>query len=56
MGQQRFAQALWLDVFPLEETVYSPDDKSNRVLFVDVAGGLGHQCEVGAQSSEAIGE
>ena len=47
MGQQRFSQALWLDVFPFEETVCSPDDKSNRVLFVDVAGGLGHQCEVG---------
>nr|UZP47903.1 putative O-methyltransferase [Cladonia uncialis subsp. uncialis] len=43
MSTQRKGQKSWLDVFPLDA---GEDDKAgqNTPLFVDVGGGMGHQC------------
>ncbi|KAL9099171.1 MAG: hypothetical protein Q9187_009536, partial [Circinaria calcarea] len=44
MSASREGQQIWLDVFPFEETLchhLNPDTP----LFVDVGGGLGHQCQ-----------
>ena len=34
----------WLSVFPIDELLASPAQDPSRVLFVDIGGGMGHQC------------
>jgi hypothetical protein len=44
MSFQRAGQPSWLDVFPLETYVGDPNtEHKQRMLFVDVGGGYGHQ-------------
>lgn len=45
MAARRQNQATWFDVYPVLEDVSKDDRKltSNRVLLIDVGGGLGHQ-------------
>ncbi|KAI9711458.1 MAG: hypothetical protein M1820_002021 [Bogoriella megaspora] len=44
MTQQRFGQAQWLDGFPFQDIVGKGSD-ATKPLFVDVGGGIGHQCQ-----------
>ena len=43
MTKQREGRPTWLDVFPVEETLAKNIDPETP-LFVDVGGGVGHQC------------
>ena len=42
MSVQRMGQKSWLDVFPSQR--FMQDETSEAPLFVDVGGGIGHQC------------
>ena len=42
MRAQRTGQKSWLDVFPPERL--APDGESEAPFFVDIGGGIGHQC------------
>ena len=44
MTAQREGMKTWLDVFPFEEKLCRGVDL-NTLLFVDIGGGVGHQCE-----------
>lgn len=46
MTVQRFGQQYWLDVFPFEKEVIDDSVDEKVPLFVDVGGGIGHQCLV----------
>ncbi|KAL8687849.1 MAG: hypothetical protein Q9218_006094 [Villophora microphyllina] len=55
MSARRTGQRSWLDVFPLEYLRKS-DHTSEAVFFVDVGGGVGHQCiAVKARMNSQIG-
>jgi hypothetical protein len=47
MTVQRYGAESWLDNFPFEKTVTEGVSDESRLLFVDVGGGVGHQCQVG---------
>ena len=44
MTGQRAGQKAWLDVFPFEEELFSNISNPATPVFVDVGGGVGHQC------------
>lgn len=54
MTAQRFGDEFWLDGIPFESIVLDGADPE-APLFVDVGGGIGHQCEVRAKVSTCSG-
>ena len=44
MAGQRWGQKTWLDVFSFEEELFSRISDPTTPVFVDVGGGIGHQC------------
>ena len=44
MAGQRADQPTWLDVFPFEQELFSRVSNPATPMFVDVGGGIGHQC------------
>ena len=46
MGAHRLRDKEWLDVFPFHDVVCSGFETGNTPVFVDVGGGIGHQCKV----------
>ncbi|MCJ1251526.1 hypothetical protein MMC30_008761 [Trapelia coarctata] len=45
MTVQRYGDEFWLDLFPFEKVVTEGVTDTSRPLFVDVGGGVGHQCQ-----------
>jgi hypothetical protein len=46
MGAHRLREKEWLDVFPFRDVIHSDYDAGDTPVFVDVGGGIGHQCKV----------
>lgn len=46
MAAHRLREKEWLDVFPFRNVVLSGQETGNTPAFVDVGGGIGHQCKV----------
>lgn len=44
MAAQRMGMPTWLDVYPIEKQTAGLNGDENLPLFVDVGGGIGHQC------------
>ena len=44
MAVQRHGMPTWLDVYPFQDKVRAFDLTAETPLFVDLGGGLGHQC------------
>ena len=44
MAVQRHGMPTWLDVYPLKDKVRAFNLTADTPLFVDLGGGLGHQC------------
>jgi hypothetical protein len=46
MGAHRLREKEWLDVFPFRDVVLNGYKMGDTPIFVDVGGGIGHQCKV----------
>lgn len=44
MALRRAPELTWLSVYPVEREVQNCDAENDRVLYVDIGGGVGHQC------------